>query len=272
MRAELVGEQPASGGGTHLLLQVPDSGGRLFSGSTCEPVAPERRDSPSALATATAASARARSSAARGSSSADSSKSTALAVSSAPESATCPFRAGRGWRQDVAHARAPATTEPLPDAAQRRGELARDDPDLVRGPLRDLREHLQVLVGEKLAVRVRLVDREKPAGWPAPRPRAEDRGLRLALRAQDGRLPSPSAVRICDCLTPSALRIAARRSRSARICFSIESCTDAGGSMALSSTRFTRMPQRPVASSRTPRSWLLIWSRPVSVCSRSRSR
>src|SRR5665647_1412196 len=76
---------------------------------------------------------------------------------------------------------------------------------------------------------------------------------------------SPSAVRICDCLTPSAVRIAARRSRSARICCSIEPWMDCGGSIDFSSTRLTRTPQRPVASSRTPRSWPLIWSRLVSV-------
>ena len=69
---------------------------------------------------------------------------------------------------------------------------------------------------------------------------------------------SPSAVRICDCLTPSAVRIVARRSRSARICFSIASWTVRGGSTDFSSTRLTRMPQRPVASSSTARSWLLI--------------
>ncbi len=80
---------------------------------------------------------------------------------------------------------------------------------------------------------------------------------------------SPSAVRICDCLKPSAVRIDARFSRSARICFSIVSWTLAGGSIALSSTRFTRMPHLPVASSRTPRSALLISSREVSVRSRS---
>ncbi len=39
--------------------------------------------------------------------------------------------------------------------------------------------------------------------------------------------------------------------------------------MALSSTRLTRMPQRPVASSSTPRSSVLISSREVSVRSRS---
>ncbi len=75
---------------------------------------------------------------------------------------------------------------------------------------------------------------------------------------------SPSAVRIWDCLTPSALRIAARRSRSARICFSMASWIEAGGSTALSSTRLTRMPHLPVASSSTVRSWVLIWSREVS--------
>ena len=37
-------------------------------------------------------------------------------------------------------------------------------------------------------------------------------------------------------------------SRSARNCFSIASMIDFGGSMALSSTRFTRMPQLPVAA------------------------
>ena len=80
---------------------------------------------------------------------------------------------------------------------------------------------------------------------------------------------SPSAVRILDCLTPSAVRIAARFSRSARICFSIASLTDLGGSMALSSTRVTRIPHLPDASSSTPRSRALILSREVSVCSRS---
>jgi hypothetical protein len=80
---------------------------------------------------------------------------------------------------------------------------------------------------------------------------------------------SPSAVRICDWRWPSADRIAARLSRSARICFSIASLMLIGGSMALISTRFTRRPHLPVASSRTLRSWLLMLSRDVSVRSRS---
>ncbi len=80
---------------------------------------------------------------------------------------------------------------------------------------------------------------------------------------------SPSAVRILDWRTPSAVSTAARFSRSARICFSIASMTLLGGSMALISTRVTRSPHLPEASSRTPRSRMLIWSREVSVSSRS---
>ncbi len=60
----------------------------------------------------------------------------------------------------------------------------------------------------------------------------------------------------------------ARLSRSARICFSIESWMDAGGSIALISTRATRSPHGPVVPSRTSRSWLLMPSRPVSAPSR----
>ena len=61
--------------------------------------------------------------------------------------------------------------------------------------------------------------------------------------------------------------MAARRSRSARICFSIASWIEGGGSTDFSSTRFTRMPQRPVASSSTIRSAALTVSREVSVSS-----
>ena len=74
---------------------------------------------------------------------------------------------------------------------------------------------------------------------------------------------------MADWRWPSAVRIAARLSRSARICFSIVSLMDGGGSMLLISTRPTRMPHLSVASSRTPRSPELIRSRLVSVCSRS---
>ena len=71
------------------------------------------------------------------------------------------------------------------------------------------------------------------------------------------------------CLPPSAVRIWARLSRSARICFSIESLIEGGGSMPLISTRLTRMPHLPVASSSTPRRPPLIESRLVRVSSRS---
>ncbi len=80
---------------------------------------------------------------------------------------------------------------------------------------------------------------------------------------------APSAVRMAACFSPSAVRIAARRSRSARICFSIDSWTLWGGSMALISTRLTRIPHLPVASSSTPRSCALMLSREVRVSSRS---
>ena len=74
---------------------------------------------------------------------------------------------------------------------------------------------------------------------------------------------------MADCLDPSADKMAARLSRSARICFSIESWIEPGGSIALSSTRPTRIPHLPVASSSSLRSSLLIWSREVSACSSS---
>ena len=63
----------------------------------------------------------------------------------------------------------------------------------------------------------------------------------------------PSALRIADSRCPSAVRMTARFSRSAFICRSIASWIDAGGSMALISTRPTRMPQPPVALSSSPR-------------------
>ena len=78
----------------------------------------------------------------------------------------------------------------------------------------------------------------------------------------------PSALRIADSRWPSAVRMMARFSRSAFICRSIASWMDAGGSIALISTRPTRIPQPPVALSSSPRSLSLISSREVSVPSR----
>ncbi len=78
---------------------------------------------------------------------------------------------------------------------------------------------------------------------------------------------APSARRIADCFSPSAWRMVARLARSARICCSIASWIERGGSMLLSSTRVTRTPHFSVASSSTSRSWVLIWSRLVSVSS-----
>ena len=63
-------------------------------------------------------------------------------------------------------------------ALERLRELARDDPELARRAVGDLRQRLQVLVGEQLVVGVADVDR------------VEDRldGLGLTLGAQDGGL------------------------------------------------------------------------------------
>ena len=61
-----------------------------------------------------------------------------------------------------------------------------DDPDLVRVALRDLRQHLQVLVGEQLGVGVAPVDRVEH-GLDRLRLALglQDLGLALALGAQD---------------------------------------------------------------------------------------
>src|SRR3954451_5993145 len=88
----------------------------------------------------------------------------------------------------------------LAEAAQRLGDLARDDPDLVRLALRDLRQHLQVLVGEQLRVGITLVDRLEDLTdrlglalglelQRLPLPLGlQDRALLLALRGEDLRL------------------------------------------------------------------------------------
>src|SRR5437870_75405 len=84
------------------------------------------------------------------------------------------------WRRlaRVARALGPARRDRRAELAERLRELARDDPDLVRLALRDLRQHLEVLVGEQLRIGVALVDRLEDGG---------DR-LRLALRVQHLRL------------------------------------------------------------------------------------
>ena len=114
------------------------------------------------------------------------------------------------------------------DAAQGVGELARDDPHLVRVALGDLRQHLEVLVGEQLLVGVAAVDRvEDLQDRPGLALGLEDARLRRALGAQDlALLLALGGEDLADCLVPSAVRIMARRSRSAFICFSIESWTD----------------------------------------------
>ena len=110
-------------------------------------------------------------------------------------------------------------------ALERLGELARDDPELARRAVGDLRQRLQVLVGEQLLVGVADVDgARRRSGWPRPRPgRAAPRPACRPRRAGSRPAVRPRPSRIADCFVPSAVRISARRSRSARICFSIES-------------------------------------------------
>ena len=81
---------------------------------------------------------------------------------------------------------------------QRRRDLARDDPERVARALRELRQRLQVLVGEQLGVGVVVVHGlEDRARWPAPRLR------RVRILA----CLTPSAVRMALCFSPSAVRI-----------------------------------------------------------------
>ena len=86
-------------------------------------------------------------------------------------------------------------TEAAGDAAQRLGQLRRDDPDLVRVALGDLREHLQVLVAEQLRSGRPRGSPRRPCRSPSPRPRRA--GSRPSLR------PPRAAWR--HCFSPSAV-------------------------------------------------------------------
>ena len=71
-----------------------------------------------------------------------------------------------------ARLRRAAVGEPLGEVAERLRELARDHEDLVRLALRELRQHLQVLVGQQPLVRHAVVDRPGTRSRsPSPRPR-----------------------------------------------------------------------------------------------------
>src|SRR4051794_39614209 len=102
------------------------------------------------------------------------------------------------------------------EVAERRRYFAWDDPDLVRRALSDLRQHLQVLVGEQLGVRATLVNRAEdrldrlrlPLGVQPLRLalalRPQDRALLLALGGEDLRLLD--ALGLEDRRAPVALR------------------------------------------------------------------
>ena len=152
------------------------------------------------------------------------------------------------------------------DPPERLLELGRDDPHLVRLARAMSGSACTYWYASNCGSGFAVVDRLKTVpiafAWPSASRIVASAGPCARSTAA---CFSPSAVRIADCFCPSAWRIVARFSRSARICFSIESLIDAGGSIAFSSTRFTRIPHFPVASSSTPRSWPLISSRDVSV-------
>lgn len=79
----------------------------------------------------------------------------------------------------------------------------------------------------------------------------------------------PSAFSTAEALAPSASKMRARRSRSARICFSMAWRMSRGGVTSWSSTRLTLTPHLSVAPSSVSRSLALIKSREMSVSSRS---
>ena len=76
---------------------------------------------------------------------------------------------------------------------------------------------------------------------------------------------SPSAIGILLRFSPSASSIDSRFSRSAFIWRSIAAIISCGGTMFLTSTRFTLMPHLSVALSSVSVMLELIWSRDVSV-------
>ena len=80
---------------------------------------------------------------------------------------------------------------------------------------------------------------------------------------------SPSDWRICDCFSPSLVRMTALLFLSACICFSMAISTLWGGMMSCSSTRVTFTPHLSVASSSTALNLVFTVSREVSVWSSS---
>ena len=135
------------------------------------------------------------------------------------------------------------------DTAARSG-TARDCP-AVRSP----RDHLDRL-------RLGLRHAQPRLGLSLGR---ENRRLLRAFGIHNLRLLRPSARRIADAFSPSAVVTTARRVRSAVICFSIVSRISSGGVMFLSSMRITFTPHCCVALSSAARSCALVVSRDESV-------
>src|ERR1700722_1156088 len=80
----------------------------------------------------------------------------------------------------------PRTEHLFTQAAERVRQLAGDDPDLVRVTLGELRQHLQILIREKLRIGIALVDRPEHRADRFCLPLGgENRSLALALGLQD---------------------------------------------------------------------------------------
>ena len=77
----------------------------------------------------------------------------------------------------------------------------------------------------------------------------------------------PSALRICACLSPSAVVIVARFVRSAAACFSMACCIDSEGRMSRTSALFTTIPQSEASVAMPSLRRALISSRRVSASS-----
>jgi hypothetical protein len=141
-----------------------------------------------------------------------------------------------GWIRIEAH-----PLERVLQGSESLRELRRDQKHLVGLALGKTRRHLQVLIGEQLSARPAVADGLKHRSDRLDLTfGSQDGRLLSGLRCEDHRLPLALGNQDLGLFDPSALRIAARRSRSARL-FSIACWIVSGGSIDFTSTRMTRM-------------------------------
>jgi hypothetical protein len=155
------------------------------------------------------------------------------------------------------------------EAAERLGELARDHEDLVRLALASSGSICRYWYESSSWSGSAVVDRAEDGldrlglalgaqdRRGAGALRLEDRGLLLALGGED--------LRLLDALGGEDRGAAVALGAHLLLHRLLDRAR--AGSTDLSSTRLTRIPHLPVASSRTTRSCVLIWSRLVSVSS-----